>query len=200
MTNIFKGALALLLAGVAGIAGAQSIEWPQDLPPVPEDKAQIIFVKPGGGMWASWPVGVLEIVGEQRQLVGVLGQKERVAYEVSPGKHRFMSHITPAVVHFLDAEVEAGKRYVVLVRFIYGNGFQLRPIRPGEGGDFSTSNPEFAQWLSDTDAASPKHPKVRWYQRKDKKAAEHQAKYQVTWDRKTDAERAELTLGLQDAL
>lgn len=200
MTNIFRGTLALLLAVFSGIAGAQSIEWPQDLPPVSADKAQIVFVKPGGGMWAGLPVGVLEIVGEKRDLIGVLSQSERVTYDVSPGKHRFMSHITPAVVHFLDAEVEAGKRYVVLVRFLYGNGFQLRPIRPGEQGDFSTSNPDFAEWLSDTGAADPKHAKVRWYLRKDDKVAKHQARFQPYWERKTDAERGELTLRVQDAL
>ena len=200
MINTIRGTLALLLAVVSGIAGAQSIEWPQDLPPVPADKAQIIFVKPGGGMWAGLPVGVLEIVGEKRELIAVLSQSERVAYDVSPGKHRFMAHINPAVVHFLDADVEAGKRYVVLVRFIYGNGFQLRPIRPGEQGDYSTGNPDFAEWLSDTDAASPKHPKVRWYERKDEKVAKHQAKYQPLWDGKTQAERNELTLQVQDAL
>ena len=188
----------LLLSLRALPASAQSIPWPEGLPDVPADQAQIVFIKPGGGMWAGLPVGILEVVGDQRRMVGVLGQNDYVVATVAPGRHRFMSHM--GITHFLDADVAAGRRYVVLARFIYGNGFQLRPIRPDEPGDYSTANPAFTGWLSEVGPADPRHPKLRWYAKKDAKVAKHQAKFQVTWDRKTDDERAQLTLNPEDAL
>ena len=193
-----KAFFAVMLFVLAMPAFAQAIQWPADLPPVPADKAQIIFIKPGGGMWAGLAVGILRVDGDKRDLLGVLGQNAYVVAEVPAGQHRFMAHMP--ITHFLDANVEAGKRYLVLARFIYGNGFQLRPIRPGAAGNYSTSNPDFPGWLTDIKPADPRHPKVRWYERKDAKVAKHQAQWQVTWDRKTDAERAELTLNAEDAL
>jgi hypothetical protein len=198
MGMLRKAFLAAMLWMLALPALSQAIEWPADLPPVPADKAQIVFIKPGGGVWAGLPVGILEVVGDRREMVGVLGQDSRAIATVAPGRHRFMSHM--GITHFLDADVEAGKRYVVLARFIYGNGFQLRPIRPGAPGDYSTANPQFPRWLAESKPADPNHPKLRWYARKDAKVGKHQAKFQVTWERKTDDERAQLTLNPGDAL
>ena len=191
--------LLSLLSLLALPASAQTaVQWPEGLPDVPADQAQIVFIKPGGGMWAGLPVGILEVVGDERRMVGVLGQNDYAVATVAPGRHRFMSHM--GITHFLDADVAAGNRYVVLARFIYGNGFQLRPIRPGEPGDYSTDNPAFAGWMAEVEPADTRHPKVRWYARKDAKVAKHQAKFQETWERKTDDERAQLTLNPEDAL
>ena len=64
---------------------------------------------------------------------------------------------TVAITQFLDATVEAGHRYYVLARFIYGHGFQLRPLRPSAPAttEFSTANPKFKEWLAD--ATWPAH-------------------------------------------
>ena len=118
---------------------------------------------------------------------------------MEPGQHRFMSHLQ-GIGHFLDAEVEAGKRYFVLARFLYGQGFQLRPIRPGTDTDFSAGHPQFAEWLDGTEVLPTNRQRAVWYGRKTAKLDKIQARTLKTWERKTDAERAELSLRPEDAL
>jgi hypothetical protein len=189
---------AMMLFALSIPASAQTgLQWPADLPPTPADRAQIVFIKPSGTM-PGHPVGILQVDGDKRELLAVLARGNYAVATVPAGQHRFMAHV--GVTHFLDANVQAGERYVVLVRFIYGNGYQLRPIRVGGPSDYSTSNPKIAGWLTEVKPADPRHPKVRWYGLNDAKLTKHQARGQTTWDRKTDAERAQLTLNPEDAL
>jgi hypothetical protein len=188
----------LLLSGLQ-VHAQPSVSIPDDIPAPPPDKAQIVFLKPAGNMFASIPVGILALEGDQRRLLGILGENARIIVEVDPGRHRFMSHMQ-SVTHLMDAEVEAGKRYFVLARFLYGNGFQLRPVRNGTGTPYSAGEPAFAEWLAETRVRPVNKPRTAWYERKDAKVAKHQVRGQTIWDRKTDAERAELTLRPQDAL
>jgi hypothetical protein len=170
-----------------------------DIAPPAADRAQIVFLKPGRGPVANLPVGIFEIEGDARRLQGILDADARIAVDVAPGHHRFMSH-TFGITHFLEVDVEAGKRYFVLARFVYANGFQLRPIHPGAAGDYDAGRPEFAQWLAGTTVKPDNAPQRAWYAKHDDKVAKAQAKGQETWSRKTDAERAELTLRAADAL
>jgi hypothetical protein len=68
----------------------------------------------------------------------MLGSKVNIVQNVDPGKHLFIAH-TVSFSHFLEADVEAGKRYYVLLRFIYGRGMQLRPIRTSGDSEFSVN-------------------------------------------------------------
>lgn len=183
--------LALLWALALPVAA--QVVMPDDLPPVPADKAQVVFLKPGGGLWAGLNVGLLSLEGDQRRLLGVLQEKSRLVVELEPGEYRFMSYLQ-GLGHLLEADLEPGRRYFVLARFIYGNGYQLRPIRPGTASDFDAGQPAFAEWLAETRVKPQKPQFARWYARKDRKVAKGQARAQADWDAKSEEEREELRL------
>jgi hypothetical protein len=62
----------------------------------------------------------------------------KVVYDVAPGQRLFMSN-NGVMAHFLKADLQAGKRYYVLVR----------PIPDGTT-DYNTSVREFPVWLAGT--------------------------------------------------
>ena len=174
----------------------------QELQPPPADKAQIVFLEPVNKVQGYFPVGIYELNGDQRTLLAVTGAQTRSVLLVEPGKHRFMSTNVLTKVHFLDATVEAGKRYYVLVRFVYNEGFQLRPIRPEGASDFSMKGADWPLWLAGTPRNVVKAPlgdeefsKPKPVKRIDKAYA----KAMEVWNKKTDAEKAELTLTAADA-
>ena len=174
----------------------------QVLQPPPADKAQIVFLEPVNKVQGYFPVGLYELNGDARTLLAVTGSRTRTVLLVDPGKHRYMTTNILTKVHFMDATVEAGKRYYVLIRFVYNEGFQLRPIRPEGASDFSMKGADWPTWLTETPRTVVKAPlgdeefgKEKVVKRIDKayaKAAE-------AWNKRTDAERAELTLTPADA-
>jgi len=174
----------------------------QELAPPPADKAQIVFLEPVNKVQGYFPVGLYELDGDTRTLFAITGSQTRTVLLVDPGKHRFMSTNVLTKVHFLDADVEAGKRYYVLVRFIYNEGFQLRPIRTTTVSDFNMVGADWKQWITDTPRNVVKAPlgdeqfgKEKVVKRIDK----FYAKAVEAWNKKTPAEREELHLVPGDA-
>ena len=90
-SNWMAWGLALLWA--LALPAAAQVALPDDLPPVPADKAQVVFLKPGGGLWAGLNVGIVSLEGDQRRLLGVLQEKSRLVVDLEPGQHRFMSYL-----------------------------------------------------------------------------------------------------------
>ena len=71
-SNWMAWGLALLWALALPVAA--QVALPDDLPPVPADKAQVVFLKPGGGLWAGLNVGIVSLEGDQRRLhCGAIG-------------------------------------------------------------------------------------------------------------------------------
>ena len=186
----------LALLAVASPAVAQDA---RSLPAPSADKAQIVFIKPMGGPWGSFDTGIFELKDGDRAVLGVLDGSSKLAVEVSPGEHRFMA-FTGFVAHFLDAKFDAGKRYYVMARFIYGAGFQLRPIRRTGPSDFNATAPDFAHWLSDTKISVADAKRAAWFESKKKRIDKAQANAQKLWDGKTPEQRLELTLSPDDSL
>ncbi|OOG58453.1 hypothetical protein B0E47_04315 [Rhodanobacter sp. B05] len=89
-----------------------------------------------------------DITGGNAKLLNVLPSKGKVAVLVDPGKHMFMAN--DMGVHVLSADVQAGKRYYVLSRFIAYVGYQLRPIRNAGPSEYGINNPKFKTWLGET--------------------------------------------------
>jgi len=169
------------------------------LAPPPADKAQIIFLDPINAIQGMFPVGVYEVHGSERTLLAQLASHTKSVQLVTPGHHVFASN-PGGVAHIMEADVAAGKRYYVLMRFIYAQGMQLRPIRPTGPSDFSVANKDFAEWVSitrfvDKTAAADEHEK-----KFDTSLAKAQAQAQADWLKKTPAQRAELTLNVGDAI
>ena len=206
--HMTRSILPILAFAVLSLAGCASepvaphfVETAvQTLPPPPADKAQVVFLEPINSIQGMFPVGLFEMNGQERTHLATTGSHTKVALNFTPGHHLLMAAQPGIRAHFLDMNVEAGKRYYVLERFIYGNGFQLRPLRTDNSSDYSTVNKDFASWMSETrfvqkTAVSDAH----FVQLKDA-LAKTQAEGWATWEKKTPQQRAELTLNPGDAV
>lgn len=176
------------------------ISQDQSLQSPPADKAQVVFLQPINKIQGLYPVGIFEIEGEQRTHLATTGAYSKVALLFTPGKHILMANHSGMISHFLEANVEAGKRYYVLVRFIYGNGFQLRPLRATAASDYSVVSKDFPKWVSETKFVEKTTDSDLMFQNAKAAVDKTQAKGWSVWLAKTPQERAELTLNKEDAV
>ncbi len=192
---------ALVLAGCASgpPPAPLFVDSSAPLTPPPADKAQIIFLDPINAIQGMFPVGVYEVHGTERTLLAELASHTKSVQLVTPGHHVFASNPGGAA-HIMEADVAAGKRYYVLMRFIYAQGMQLRPIRPTGPSDFSVANKEFPEWMVITRFVDITPAAAVQDQKFGDNYAKAQAEAQAVWLKKTPAQRAELTLNVEDAI
>lgn len=194
--------LCLLFSLTARAADAPPqpfIEVPDATIPAPSaDQAQIVFLEPINKIQGMFPAGVFLIDGEKRTLVNVTSWRSKSVINLPPGKHLlFSSHVG----HFMEANVAAGKRYYVLMRFIYGNGLQLRPIRPSGSSPYRVDGPDFSKWMKATNRFLKMSADAGAYFDLFKEAVDQAQKNALeNWQAKTPAEIAELTLNEEDAI
>lgn len=199
--NLLRSILLVSALTLGGCAGAPLImnSPSQELPAPQPDKAQIVFLNPAGSIAGAFLAGIYEIKKDQREFYGMVGSKNKLFINVDPGQHLFMSN-SIGVAHFLDANVDAGKRYYVLLRFVYGRGLQLRPIRPVGNDEFSASNPQFESWKKDASFVVKTPEADAWYAKyKQDFVDKGQEKGWAEWQAKTPEQRAELTLNRNDS-
>lgn len=197
-----KALCALAVLMLAACASTNPMINPvadQTLPPPPADKAQIVFINPANAVAAAFLSGVYDIKGENKELFGMLGSKTKLVKNVEPGRHLFMSN-TIAVSHLMEADVQAGKRYYVVMRFIYGRGMQLRPIRPTGNGEFSADSGQFKEWNAISSLVEKTPDADAWFTRFKSTVDEAQAKAMTEWQGKDASQKAELTLNSADFL
>lgn len=203
-----KRLLAVLLSfALVALVGCASEPAPpmfveaayQNLPPPPADKAQIVFLEPINSIQGLLPVGLYDVHDSGRTLLAITGAHSKAAVLLSPGTHRLMASHSGLIAHFLEAKVEAGKRYYVLVRFIYGRGFQLRPLRTSGESDYSVHSRNFPEWMSGTTLVETTPAGAAHFGRMQNALDKTQAEAWASWLGKTDKEREELTLNPQDA-
>jgi hypothetical protein len=205
MNRLFLALAAALLLTLGGCASGPPpkpnfAETPdQTLAAPPADKAQIVFLEPINSIQGLFPVGIFKVEGDQqRTLLAITGSHTKAAVLLPPGKHTLMSNMT-GVAHFMDVNVEAGKRYYVLVRFIYANGFQLRPLRSSGASDYTVNHKSFPEWNQDKFVEMTPDGRA-YFEEKFKEGVEKsQASGWKSFQAKTAQERAELTLNPEDA-
>jgi hypothetical protein len=203
-----KHRIFILFALVLALAGCASeppkphfVESPsQTLAPPPPDKAQIVFLEPINSIQGLFPVGLFEMEGDQRKLLATTGAHSKVALLFTPGHHLLMANQSGAVAHFLDVNVQAGKRYYVLLRFIYANGFQLRPLRPSGTSTYTVVGKEFPSWVAETRFVDKTPDSDAFFDKYKDTVTKSQAAGWQNWLAKTPQERAELTLNPQDSV
>ena len=126
-------------------------------PPQPAaDKAVVVFMQPSsqaGGVASS----LFELRRDGDRFVGILRYQQKVAYVAEPGRTRFM--VVSRGAEFMDAELEAGKTYYVLLSPQTAGTvwFSLRPIRGAEIGGM-----EFRQWSSECTLVENTDASRRW--------------------------------------
>ncbi len=172
----------------------------QTPPAPPADMAQVIVVEPINKIQGLFPVGIFEVQDGKRSLIGTTGSRTRQVLHLAPGRHLLMATQGGGVGHFLEANVEAGKRYYLLLRFIYAQGMQLRPIRTTGTSPYRTGTKDFAKWLSITRFVDRTPAADAHFTQFSESVDKAQAAGLAAWEAKTPEERAELTLLVEDAV
>ncbi len=102
------------------------------------DSAVVVFMRPsvfGGAIQSS----VFDVTSTQNEFIGIVSSGTKVAYRCKPGDRTFM--VVSEAGDFLQATVDAGKTYYVLVtpRFGFWKArFSLKPLHAADlaGSDF----------------------------------------------------------------
>jgi hypothetical protein len=168
------------------------------LPAPPADQAQIVFIEPMNKIQAIFPVGIYKVEGDQFTLINVSAWRSKSVITLPPGKHTLASGFG---WHYMESHVEAGKRYYVLLRFIYGNGFQLRPLRVSGTSEYRVNGPDFPKWMKATTRFVQKTPEAdAYFTSLGERWNNARLKGLENWQAKSAAEVAELTLNVDDAV
>jgi hypothetical protein len=164
----------------------------------PADMAQITLIEPINKIQGLFPYATCELTGDTRKLVAVTSWRSKTVL-LPPGKHLLLA--TPGGIgHALEVNVAAGKRYYVLLRFIYANGMQLRPLRPTGTSDYRVDSKDFPKWMKTTRWVEMTPEAESYFTKFDETIAKGQAGAIVEWQAKSAAEAAELTLNAEDAV
>jgi hypothetical protein len=177
-----------------------SIAPDQAVPAPRQDKAQIVFLNPSNAISGAFLAQIYEVKDDGKEFLGMLGSKTKMYVNVDPGKHLFMLN-QAGLGQFVEANVDAGKRYYVMTRFVYGRGLQLRPVRPA-GGDpeFTVGNPRFSGWLTECQVVVKTKDADDWLAKYKDRVDEAQARGKTEWGAKRPDQRAELTLNRGDSV
>ena len=172
----------------------------QTVPAPRADKAQVVFLNPANAISGAFLAQIYEVKGESKDFLGMLGPKTKMFVNVDPGKHLFMLN-QAGLGQFVEANVDAGKRYYVMTRFVYGRGLQLRPVRPA-GGDpeFTTGNPRFREWVNESQLVVKAADADAFVAKYKERIDEAQQRGWTEWQAKRPDQRAELTLNREDSV
>jgi len=179
---------ALLISGCASTPSIMQ-KSPQNSGVItPEkDKALVVFMRSSefGGKFQS---NIYEIKNRTPILLGSVKAKEKISYQVEPGKHLFM--VAAKNADFMSAELKANKTYYVRVAPIMGRWIAQFALYPMPINQIYSSHfkaqLESCDWVEKTAAAND------WV---NKNMASIQAKYRKyypEWISKNIIERPEL--------
>lgn len=171
----------------------------QTVPAPRADKAQVVFLNPANAISGAFLAQLYEVKGDGREFLGMLGPKTKMFVNVDPGKHLFM--LNQGLGQFVEANVDAGKRYYVMTRFVYGRGLQLRPVRPA-GGDpeFTAGNPRFREWSMESQLVARTADAEAFVAKHKERIDEAQQRGMTEWQEKRPDQRAQLTLNPEDSI
>ncbi|CAN7313135.1 hypothetical protein LJR289_001594 [Pseudoduganella sp. LjRoot289] len=158
-----------------------------------------MFLEPINPVQGVHPVGLFEVNGDTRTHLATTGSHTKAALNFTPGRHLLMALQVGGRAHFLEVNVEAGKRYYVLERFVHGDGFQLLPLRTDGLSDYSTMHRDFPAWISESRFVNMTSESVEIFERNKDSVNKLQAEGWKTWNEKTPQQRADLTLNPADA-
>jgi len=165
---------------------------------IDKDSAQVVFLRPSKGVMGAFAAIVFDITKENNEIIGVAPAESKFVINLTPGEHRLFA-TNGLQGHIMDMKVEAGKRYYVLVRPIYGNAFQLTPLKHNAALDLSQKSAEFPVWKSQTAMVEKAAGADQWYAKFKDNIEKVKASAIKVWDEKSAEQRAQLTLLPEDA-
>lgn len=172
----------------------KTVVTPQPTP----DKALVVFMRPsryGGGIQAS----VYDTSHGGNHFIGIVSAKTKIGYLANPGDHLFM--VIGENADFMNADLEAGKTYYVLVSPRMGfwkARFSLLPIHNDANAKYNTKSQDFAEWQQETSFVRTNPGAEAWYREHEADINAKQADYMKKWATASPRQKAELTLHRSD--
>ena len=163
-------------------------------------KALVLFMRPSSVGFAI-ASSVYDAPDEDTRFIGVVRSKQKMAYQAEPGMHRFM--VIAENADFMDATLEAGKTYYVLIQprmGVWKARFSLFPVHNHADPGDTLQNPDFAQWNAKTELVATSPAGLAWYEENKASVAEKKADYLTKWNRMLASDRAELVLHPHDGV
>lgn len=202
MFKLLRAALLLLLLCPApGWAKSDFMQPAAEQNPTPEPgKALVVFLRSSfyGFIYSAT---VYDAPDDATRFLGAVENKTKLAVQMEPGKHRFM--VVAENADFLDAELDAGKTYYVLVSprpGAFKMRFSLMPVLNRADAKYSLLGAEFKQWMSETRFVARTPAADAWYRDNQDSVAGKKAKYLVKWNEMLPQDRAELVLHGEDGI
>jgi len=167
------------------------------VPPTP-DMAQIVFLSPADAPTLADTNALYELGGDRRILVAALAAHTGSFIQIKPGHHVFMAYGRSG--HLLEANVEGGARYYVLLRSDGKSELTPLPMRMTEDAPISNRSPEAGQWIVSSQMVEKTAAADMWFAAKSGRIDAAQAAALSAWQGKTTQERTALTLQREDAV
>jgi len=124
----------LAAAGLSGCGSESVMLEAKSADAVTQETSLVVFVRPGKAFAVE-----MTRLWDGDQFIGELKGNQKLEYSTTPGKHLFVATNNTGGSAFLDAEVGAGKKYVVRGHVFpagFGKaGVVLVPLIPGEKAD-----------------------------------------------------------------
>lgn len=191
-------ALALLSGCVSTSEYMAAAAGPE--PQATADEALVVFMRPsnyGGGIQSS----VYEVEGNGNRFIGIVSANTKIGHLVAPGDHLFM--VIGENADFVNATVEAGKTYYVLVSprmGVWKARFSLLPIHNDSAAKYSLHSADFLEWQRGTRWVETTAAAESWYQEHKADIAAKQADYMLKWNEASAEQKAELTVHAKDGV
>jgi hypothetical protein len=202
MKACFKALLVCAALAAAPVyANSNKLMQPaaqQQQPALEAGKAMLVIMRPsfyGGAIAAS----VYDITGDQTRLIGVLGPKDKIAYQVDAGAHRFM--VVAENADFMEATLDAGKTYFAVVRArpgVWKARFSLLPIHATSADQYNLQDAEFKEWNDKSEWVERTERADAWFAEHGTNIEEKKHDYLQKWDRMEASDKAELILHAED--
>lgn len=165
------------------------------------DKAVVVFFRSsfyGSGIATS----VYESTGDATLFVGVIGSKMKMTHLVDPGHHQFM--VIAENADFLEANLEAGKIYYVLISprmGVWKARFSLLPIRNKDSdNERSVRNSNFAEWMRETRVVVKTSEADAWFEKNKSSILKKRTSYLAKWKVMLPEDKVNLTLNAEDGV
>jgi hypothetical protein len=158
-------------------------------------ESQIVFMRPsflGGAVQSS----VFDVTGNKDELIGIVSAGTKVRYVTQPGEHLFM--VIGESADFMRAYVDPGKTYYALVTPRMGfwkARFSLKPVRRDE-----LDGETFKGWDKSTSFVENTEQSRQWARENRHSISTKKAEYLQKWAAKSPADKAEVTLTVNDGI
>ena len=158
-------------------------------------ESQIVFMRPsfvGGAVQSS----VFDVTDNKDELIGIVSAGTKVRYVTQPGEHLFM--VIGESADFMRAYVDPGKTYYALVTPRMGfwkARFSLKPVRRDE-----LDGETFKGWDKSTSFVENTEQSRQWARENRHSISTKKAEYLQKWAAKSPADKAEVTLTVNDGI